>query len=66
MCVRFYGDYNKAGIQFDLPTLMKAFWSDGAVYFLVYVHPSHFSNYSGLLTCEFRNFGKLYNYHSDE
>jgi len=30
MCVRFYGDYNKAGIQFDLPTLMKAFWSSVA------------------------------------
>jgi len=40
ICVKFYGDYNearKAGIKFDLPPLMKTFWSDGTIYFLVYV-----------------------------
>jgi len=48
MCVRFYGAYNdasKTGIKVDLPPLMKAFWSDGTIYFLVYVYSFYLTSY---------------------
>jgi len=37
---QIYGDYNETrreGIKVKLPPLMNAFWSDGAIHFLLYV-----------------------------
>jgi len=58
MCVRFYETYSEAreaGIKLELPPLMRAFWSDGALYFLVCVI-SLLLKYPNMLTCQISNF----------
>jgi len=69
MCLRFYGAYHEArkeGIRVDLPPLMKEFWADGTLHFLVYVRSCHLTSCSSLLTCRISNFGGPFMHHPHE